>query len=100
MVERNKNGQFVEGGGSGRPKGAVNKATRDIRYIISKILENVSDDDIKEMMGNIKTKKQEVLLSFLGKIAPKKLTVDGEIKNKLLDKLDEYDKDNTTTSAG
>jgi hypothetical protein len=84
----------------GRQAGTPNKATRDIRYIISKILENVSDDDIKEMMGNIKTKKQEVLLSFLGKIAPKKLTVDGEIKNKLLDKLDEYDKDNTTTSAG
>jgi hypothetical protein len=85
--------------GKGRPKGSENKATRDIRYIISKILENVSDDDIKAMMGNIKTKKQEVLLSFLGKIAPKKLTVDGEIKNKLLDKLDEYDKDNTTSSV-
>lgn len=84
--------------GKGRPTGSENKATRDIRYIVNKILENVTDKDITTIMTEIKTEKPEALLSFIGKIAPKKLTVDGEIKNKLLDQLENYEKDTTDIS--
>jgi hypothetical protein len=91
-----KKGQ--SGNPAGRKAGSENKTTRDIRYIINKILDNVSDMDIKDILTEIKAEKPEALLSFLGKIAPKKLTVDGEIKNKLLEKLDSYDQGNTDIS--
>ena len=74
-----KDGKFREGN-AGRPKGALNKTTRDVKYIIQQVLDNINDNDIVDIVNQLKQESPKELLSFIGKIAPKDLTIKGEFK--------------------
>jgi hypothetical protein len=95
-------GKFEEGNkkGAGRPKGAENKFTREVKDVIQRLLNCMTDEDLKEIYTHLKTEKPETLISFIGKIAPKDLNIKGDVKtSKLSDSIQRLiDKDNTSIS--
>jgi hypothetical protein len=80
-ITRN-NGKFVAGNkeSNGRPKGSLNKQTRAIKDVINKLMECSTDDDLQDIYSELKKNNPSALLSFYGKIAPKKLDVETEFK--------------------
>lgn len=66
--------------GKGRPEGRPNKLTRQVKDVINKLLECMTDEDVRLLYDDLKTNKPEVLISFIGRIAPKDLNVKTEVK--------------------
>jgi len=66
-------------GNTGRPKGAINKQTRDIKAVIAHLIERLQDGKLDEMLDTLFIDKPDVVLNFIAKIAPKDLTIKGEI---------------------
>jgi hypothetical protein len=90
------------GNKAGRPKGAENKFTREVKDVIQRLLNCMTDEDLEEIYLHLKTEKPETLINFIGKIAPKDLNVKTDLaKNPLLEKLAKFDvksDDNTNIS--
>jgi hypothetical protein len=61
---------------TGRPKGSLGKATRQLKEIQQKLLECYTDDDVESIYSQLKRDKPEALLNYIAKIAPKDLTVE------------------------
>jgi hypothetical protein len=81
--EQEKTGRFEQGQSgntAGRPKGSQNKITRQVKDVINKLLECLTDEDILSLYAELRDKKPEVLLNFIGKIAPKDLNVKTDFK--------------------
>jgi hypothetical protein len=84
----------------GRQKGTQNKITRDIKEVVNKFLEYLTDDKIKDIAERVDSVKPEVLINFVSKIAPKDLNISGELKksplSESIDKL--LESENTNVS--
>ena len=78
--------QFKEGNkqGAGRPKGSENKFTREVKDVIQRLLNCMTDKDLQEIYLHLKTEKPETLINFIGKIAPKDLNIKGDVKTSKL----------------
>ena len=61
--------------GRGRPKGAENQKTRDIKEVVNYLVEAMNDGFLDEMLIKLSEEKPEALLAFIGKIAPKDLNI-------------------------
>jgi hypothetical protein len=83
----------------GRAKGTPNKLTREVKDVIQRLLNCMTDEDLKEIYDDLKLNKPETLVGFIGKIAPKDLNVKTDVvKNPILEKLAKFevkDDDNT-----
>jgi hypothetical protein len=88
------------GNKAGRPKGAENKFTREVKDVIQRLLNCMTDGDLEEIYLHLKTEKPETLINFIGKIAPKDLNIGGDLKvSKLSESIERLiDKDNTDVS--
>jgi hypothetical protein len=101
-VDKDEKGQFIEGNkcGKGRPKGSQNKITRDIKEVINKFLEYLTDDKIKDIAERVDSVKPEVLINFVSKIAPKDLNISGELKtshlSRSIDRMIDKEKDSVS----
>jgi hypothetical protein len=84
----------------GRQKGTQNKITRDIKEVVNKFLEYLTDDKIKDIAERVDSVKPEVLINFVSKIAPKDLNISGELKksplSESIDRLIDKDKDSVS----
>lgn len=70
MENRNPDGTFIKG--PGRPKGAINQETRDIKAVTKAIIDWVGQEDrLNEILQDLKTNNPSALLTFLGKVVPK-----------------------------
>ena len=77
------NGQFEKGKSgnpSGKKPGTLNKDTREIKDVINHLVKALNDGKLNSMLEQLLIDKPEAVLSFLGKIAPKDLTITGDIK--------------------
>lgn len=78
---RDKNGKFLTGN-NGKPKGAVNKTTKDIKEFITAFL-NDKAFEIPQIWDSLEYKDKATLYLHLLKIVmPKPLNEAGEINNK------------------
>ena len=62
-------------GEGGRPKGAPNKITRDIKEVIRVILARLTDVKLHGLVDKLYEDKPEAISALLGKLAPKDLTI-------------------------
>jgi hypothetical protein len=64
----------------GRKKGSRNKMTVEIKEVINKLV-NCINNDLDEIYNGVKEDQKNVLVNFLGKIAPKDLNIKAEVKS-------------------
>ena len=76
------------GNPNGRPKGSPNRINREIKDVVNRILENLDDPRIDKIMIDIMEEKPEAVLSFLGKVAPKDISINkSKEPNRLIEEL-------------
>lgn len=64
--------------GPGRPPGAENKATRDIKEVVQSMVDYLGDKErLQAIMDNVAENKPEVIVNFMAKICPKDINLGG-----------------------
>lgn len=57
---------------SGRPKGTLNKVTREIRAVIGEMVDYLGDPvKLRDMMDRLVADRPEVVVNFLARVAPR-----------------------------
>ncbi len=86
----------------GRKKGSLNKMTTDIKAVINKLITCI-DGDLNKIYKEVREEDPNVLINFLGRIAPKDLNIKADVTSSPMSEeikklREQYDKDNNTTS--
>ena len=82
--KRAKTGHRFGKGNPGRPKGAVNKTTADLKAAIMRAFDKAGGD---EWLVSLSTENPQAFATLLGKLIPRDLKIDGDLRVNLVDAI-------------